>query len=110
MPPIQLAIRLLIPGSSLLLELPEVRQIAGPFDEPALGHPWVHADPRVDALQRDIQAMVETAADNPDRRVVFTAAWNLLHDAMGQAAPTLPAVAPGRPRVTIPYLSEPWYC
>ena len=107
-PPIQLAIRLLIPGGSLLLELPEVRRIVGPFDEVALGHPWIHADPRVDALQRDIQAMVEAAADNPGRRAVFATAWNLLHDAMGQTAPTLPDVA--RPRATIPYLSEPWYC
>ena len=41
--PIQLAIRLLITAGSPLLELPEIREIAGPFNPRSLTHPWVHA-------------------------------------------------------------------
>ncbi len=57
--PIQLAIRLLIPGGSRLLELEDVREMAGAFDREALAYPWRHADARVDELQRRVQAAVE---------------------------------------------------
>ena len=42
--PIQLAIRLLIPAGSRLLDLPEVRGMVGPFDSAALVFPWKHED------------------------------------------------------------------
>ncbi len=42
--PIQLAIRLLIPAGSRLLELDEIRRGVGDFDEAALVYPWKHAD------------------------------------------------------------------
>jgi radical SAM superfamily enzyme YgiQ (UPF0313 family) len=57
--PIQLAIRLLIPAGSRLLELPEVRDLVGPFDSAALVFPWKHADERVDALAREISQLVQ---------------------------------------------------
>ena len=38
--PIQLAIRLLIPAGSRLLELEDVRELVGPFDEAALVYRW----------------------------------------------------------------------
>ena len=41
--PIQLAIRLLIPAGSRLLELDEIRRGVGDFDEAALVYPWKHA-------------------------------------------------------------------
>jgi radical SAM superfamily enzyme YgiQ (UPF0313 family) len=41
--PIQLAIRLLIPAGSRLLELDEIRRGVGDFDEAALVYPWRHA-------------------------------------------------------------------
>ncbi|MGC2726615.1 MAG: CUAEP/CCAEP-tail radical SAM protein, partial [Candidatus Acidiferrales bacterium] len=56
--PIQLAIRLLIPTGSRLLELPEVLEMIGPFDEEALLYPWSHVDPRVDQLCEEIQRQV----------------------------------------------------
>src|SRR5262249_15637167 len=46
--PIQLAIRLLVPHGSRLLELDEVRSLVGPFDPATLTHHWLHPDPRVD--------------------------------------------------------------
>src|SRR5947208_3551815 len=44
--PVQLAIRLLIPAGSRLLELRDVRELVQPFDENALVYPWAHSDPR----------------------------------------------------------------
>ena len=46
--PVQLAIRLLIPQGSLLLELPEVRRMVEPFDAAGLCYPWKNSDERVD--------------------------------------------------------------
>src|SRR5262249_8905014 len=46
--PVQLTIRLLITAGSRLLELPEIRDLAGRFDARALVHPWRHPDPEVD--------------------------------------------------------------
>ena len=43
--PIQLAIRLLIPAGSRLLELPEVRDLVEGFDEVLLSYRWRHHDP-----------------------------------------------------------------
>ena len=109
-PSIQLAIRLLIPAGSRLLELPEVDALVGEFDPALLGYPWRHIDPRVDGLQRDIEAVVAHAGDAAGRREIFAHAWELLRGRLERPAAPLPPVTPGRPRVTIPYLSEPWYC
>ncbi|MFQ5846067.1 MAG: CUAEP/CCAEP-tail radical SAM (seleno)protein [Candidatus Methylomirabilales bacterium] len=109
--PIQLAMRLLIPAGSKLLELPEVRRMVGPFDEGALVYPWRHCVPRVDQLQADIQALVEAAAARGDgRREIFSQVWLLAERASQRSVRPLPPTAEAPPRVTIPYLTEPWYC
>jgi hypothetical protein len=109
-PAIQLAIRLLIPAGSLLLELDEVRRIAGPFDPAALVHPWRHSDPRVDALAEEVQSIVERGEKmGRSRAKLFQQIWNAAHAAAGLDAP-----APVEPmevaRAAVPYLTEPWYC
>jgi len=116
--PIQLAIRLLIPAGSRLLELPEVRAIVGPFDSAALVHPWTHDDPNVDALQERIQEIVHESAEACEsRRDVFAKIWDTVAGWPGAdstLAGTVPhgAVreAPRRARASVPYLTEPWYC
>ena len=106
-PPVQLAIRLLVPQGSRLLELPGFREKLLPFDSALLGYPWQHPDPRVDRLQREVQALVARGEqDKLARREVFAAAWRAAHDAAGRSAPPLPSSL-GEP---IPHLSEPWYC
>ncbi len=109
--PIQLAIRLLIPAGSKLLELPEVQEIVGPFDETALIYPWRHSDPSVDRLQGDIQALVGAAtARGASRREIFAQVWLLAEQAPGGLGRPLPLSVQTPARVTIPYLTEPWYC
>jgi hypothetical protein len=56
--PIQLAIRLLVPEGSRLLALDEMRAYLGGFDAATLAYRWAHPDPRVDALQREVIALV----------------------------------------------------
>jgi hypothetical protein len=103
--PIQLAIRLLVTSRSALLELPEVRDVIGPFDASSLTYPWHHANPAVDALQQQVMALVASGA-HAGRREAFAAIWDVAHAHGGRQAPPLPAM-PARPPA---YISEPWYC
>ena len=122
-PPVQLAIRLLIPAGSRLLELPEVRALAGPFDEQALTWRWQHPDPPVDQLQRDLEGMIaRLAKSGAARREIFSEVWKhlrktqedlLFHEKRGtrnEEPEPLPPIPAAAARCTVPYLTEPWYC
>jgi radical SAM superfamily enzyme YgiQ (UPF0313 family) len=103
--PVQLSIRLLVPPGSLLLA--SHRDRFGPLEPAALGHVWVHPDPRVDALQARLAALVERdAAAERDPSDTFADIRRLVHEAAG--APTVvPLPRPGRKS---PRMSEPWFC
>jgi hypothetical protein len=103
--PVQLAIRLLVTQNSRLLDLESIRAICQPFSPRSLTYPWSHPDPRVDALQQQIEAEVGGNLAAP-RREIFDRIWALAHAAAGrEAAPRTPS-----PSKMIPYLNEPWYC
>ena len=107
-PPVQLAIRLLVPQGSHLLHLPDFAARVGAFDEAMLGYPWQAEDPRVDALQGDIMAWVMDAEKAAlPRADVFAGIWTRTHAALGEAAPSLDPAQFGD---AIPHHSEPWYC
>jgi radical SAM superfamily enzyme YgiQ (UPF0313 family) len=100
--PIQLALRLLIPRGSLLLELPDVQSVITGFDDPALLYRWKHLDPDVDALA--IEAL-KLASLEGSRRAIFRKMWDL-----AASDRRLPDDFDLMPRATIPYMDEPWYC
>jgi radical SAM superfamily enzyme YgiQ (UPF0313 family) len=104
--PIQLAIRLLITDGSRLLALDDVRAVTRGFDAASLTHRWVHPDPRVDALQARLAALVG-AHVTASREELFARAWAEAHDAAGLRIARQP---PPVVRAAIPYLNEPWYC
>jgi radical SAM superfamily enzyme YgiQ (UPF0313 family) len=107
-PPVQLSIRLLVPQGSHLLDLTGFRAFIGDFDATLLGYPWHHSDPRVDALQQEVQTWVMQAEQQKlPRRAVFERVWQMAHAAAGIAAPDLAQADFGQP---IAHLSEPWYC
>ncbi len=109
-PPIQLAIRLLIPAGSRLLELPEVRAMVGAFDSAALVFPWKHQDARVDGLARDISQLVQRGESlRLSRTEIFAHILRAARAAAGKRdggskAHLLAA------RTPVPHLDEPWYC
>jgi len=108
--PIQLAIRLLIPPGSRLLELDEVREMVGPFDAKALVYPWKNPAPAVDRLCEELQDIVATSEKlKRSRSATFAKMWQAVGQAANQnlemrAQPVLV------PRAAVPYLNEPWYC
>jgi len=104
--PIQYAIRLLIPEGSRMLELADVRARVSHFDRESLVHVWRHADPRVDALHRAMEALVGARLNAP-REEMFARVWTQAHEA---ADLPIPRREPMLSRASVPYLNEPWYC
>jgi radical SAM superfamily enzyme YgiQ (UPF0313 family) len=103
--PVQLAVRLLVPDGSRLLDLAEVRALVQPFDAATLTWPWRHEDPRVDDLHRAVTA-VAAASGREDRGEVFDDIRALARRHAGLP----PAGASRRAPVAVPHLTEPWYC
>ena len=98
--PIQLAIRLLVTAESKLLELPEIRDLIGPFDAQSLTFPWRHPDSRVDDLQRAVMQIV--GSSNGSRGDVF--------DRIRAQATGSDARRPRHAGAIPPYMTEGWYC
>jgi radical SAM superfamily enzyme YgiQ (UPF0313 family) len=108
--PIQLAIRLLIPAESRLLELEEVRAMLGPFDAKALVYPWKNPNPAIDRLCEELQDIVAASEKlKRGRSATFEKMWQAVSRTGNQdlkkcSEPVLAS------RTTVPYLDEPWYC
>ena len=86
-PPVQLAIRLLVPPHSALLDDPEAASWVGPLDREASTHRWTHPDPRMDALFEQVASRVEAAEDaGEDPRQTWDAVRALAYEAAGRAA------------------------
>jgi radical SAM superfamily enzyme YgiQ (UPF0313 family) len=99
--PIQLAIRLLIPAGSKLLELEDLRVEA--FDPAALSYRWRHPDPEMDRLCADLQRLVgQGERIGASRGELFAMIWER---AFGAKADFEIAK-----RAAVPHLTEAWYC
>jgi len=108
--PVQLAIRLLIPSGSRLLELEEVRQIISPFDARALVYPWKHSNPAMDQLGQELQDLVATSEKlKRSRSATFEKMWQVVSRATNQHLQFSPRPVLAS-RATVPYLNEPWFC
>jgi radical SAM superfamily enzyme YgiQ (UPF0313 family) len=106
--PIQLAIRLLLPQGSKLLELEDVRQVVTGFDAATLAHQWMHPDPRVDQLQRDI-ALIVGGSVARNRLAVFSEISSLAHQRAGREHQAR-RIDSSLYQQVVPYMTEPWYC
>lgn len=107
-PSIQLAIRLLIPARSRLLELPEIAASISGFDEQSLVYPWAHSDPAMDDLaQRVLNIVADAEKKKSSRAKTFAEIWQAAGGLQPQPSLSSPAMQAARP---VPFLSEPWYC
>jgi radical SAM superfamily enzyme YgiQ (UPF0313 family) len=109
--PVQLAIRLLVPAGSRLLELPDLAQYISPFDHAGLVYPWRHSHPIVDQLQERVESCVQRSIKRGEpRSLTFRRVWSLAYSFAGRPAAEVPQEQIGAARATVPYLTEPWYC
>ena len=106
--PIQLAIRLLVPNGSRLLELDEWREHEGVFDESALSFRWTHPDPAVEHLYTTVRDLVSAGeVSEMSRREIFSDIWQAAHDSISLQSPSLMFE---KTHPTQPRMSEAWYC
>ena len=107
--PVQLAIRLLIPAGSRILELAEMKHYISGFDAEKLSYKWTPADPCVDDLQSKVYEAIQLGErEGSNRRAIFEQVWVIAHNACKQSAPALPPESADSSPV--PAMSEPWYC
>jgi len=107
-PSIQLAIRLLIPSRSRLLELPEIANSISEFDSERLVYPWKNVDPALDSLAEEIAGIVASAEKKKESRTdVFQRIWDAASRLQEFQKPQFRLPTAIKPA---PYLSEPWYC
>jgi radical SAM superfamily enzyme YgiQ (UPF0313 family) len=105
--PVQLGLRLLVPPGSQLAGAEDVAWSG--LDEEALTWRWVHPDPRMDALQREVAA---AAAEGERRREpaheTHARIASLAATAAGRSlGPVVPTPHSGR---NAPRLTEHWFC
>ncbi|HUQ91812.1 MAG TPA: CUAEP/CCAEP-tail radical SAM protein [Bryobacteraceae bacterium] len=102
---VQLALRLLIPPGSLLLELQDIQACISGYDKAALLYRWSNPNPEMDSLASSILRLVSTEQKRRrSRRDLFALIWEEAHGAPPREEFDL------IPRAAIPYMDEPWYC
>ena len=122
--PVQYGLRLLLPPGSPLAALLEAQGRLGAFNEDGLTYTWHAEDPRVDALQAELAALVEAAADPAacdcddeacvvaseveDAAVTFARVRVAAYAAAGRPAPT--AAPAAHLESVVPGLTESWFC
>jgi radical SAM superfamily enzyme YgiQ (UPF0313 family) len=110
--PVQYAIRLLLPPGSPLVPRLESEGRLGRFDDEALTYTWESTDPRLDALQRELAGIVESAActscdAEPPVETFRKAKAAALRRLEGSERPVEVAPQPAR---VVPGLTEAWFC
>jgi radical SAM superfamily enzyme YgiQ (UPF0313 family) len=107
--PVMLGIRLLVPPGSALLDDPRNAKWLGKLDAEAFTYQWEHADPRMDALQRDVARIAEAGeAEQRTQRDIFSAIWRASFEVGHERTPSLPE--PRFTRHPSPRLTEHWFC
>ncbi len=109
--PVQYTIRLLVPPGSLLESDPKMKPYLHGLDAPSFTHRWLHPDPRMDRLQRELVRVVEDATGRDEEpAMTFLRVGALARATRDGAVPTSVSVAPGSNRPCAPRLTEPWFC
>jgi hypothetical protein len=100
--PVQYTIRLLLPRGSLLLGHPDLAPHLGAWDDAKMTYEWTAAHEEIDALQRELAALVEecTAAGEPELQI-----YDRVRALVGAPPVDLSGCTTGQPRLT-----ETWFC
>ena len=104
-PAVQLAVRLLVPPGSALLNEPETQDWLGPLNAANFTYQWANQDSRLDTLQQEISALAEAGGDH---YAVFAAIERRAYALFGLSIPNFskPVMATLPP----PRLTEDWFC
>ena len=108
--PIQLAIRLLIPEGSRMLEVDDLCSVHRTVRPSTLSYPWVHPDPKVDALHADVTRIVGGRLVSDRRAGLRGDPRSSRTTRAGLRRPQAAAGTAIDASAIVPYMNEPWYC
>jgi hypothetical protein len=104
--PVQLAIKLLIPGGSLLESHPAVTPHLTTYDTAALTWRWRFANPEAEVLQKELDQIAAEASDcGAEVTSTLQTVWSTVESITGES---LGSIRPGAGNT--PRLTESWYC
>lgn len=103
--PVQMAIKLLVPPGSLLLEHEAMQAHLEEYDPSALTWQWSFADPEVDVLWKDLDAIAAEASDCGAETV---ATLRTMAGVVAAASDRPPSEMTAS--VPVPRLTESWFC
>ncbi len=108
---IQYAVRLLVPPGSYLLSSPAMQPFLGPLRRENFTYSWVHPDPRMDDLYRDVTSLLQrSVAEGQEPGRIYACIRELAEAARDSRAPQ-PESIDARPHVgRAVRLTEPWFC
>ena len=109
-PPVQYALRLLLPPGSPLIAQAEADGHLTGFDPDGLTYTWRNPDPAADALQREIAAFVGRLACSHHGPTDNAAAFSRIRALAARAAGLPPPRPPALSARWVPGLSEAWFC
>ena len=109
---VQFTIRLLVPPGSMLLQRPAIRPHLRELDPAAFGYAWIHPDPRMDRLHRQVTDLVTASVRTGEEAwVTFHRLRALALAVAGREAPASAKALDAAARQTrAPGLTEPWFC
>jgi hypothetical protein len=105
-PAVQLAVRMLVPPGSALLDHPDVAEWCGELDAANFSYRWNHPDPRMDTLQQEVMRIAEFIQEG-DPYWAFQRIESTARDMLG--APPIEWTFPSY-SVEVPRLTEHWFC
>ena len=108
--PIQLAIRLLIPNESYLLNLPQIKPYLKEYNQEALSYRWENKIQSVEKLCSIVQNIVETGTQKKySREEIFKTIYKATLKIKGSNKTKMPYINK-QSQLKIPSMSEPWFC
>ncbi len=104
-PAVQLAVRMLVPPHSALLDHPDADSWRGELEPQNFGYRWRHPDPRMDALHSAVTAIAEAGGDAYG---MFAAIERTAYVLDGREPPLW--MPPPLIELAPPRLTEDWFC
>jgi hypothetical protein len=109
--PVQYAVRLLVPPGSSLLSRPYMQTSLRGLNQSQFAYEWVHPDPRMDRLHKEVSILVErAAAESENPGLTFLHIRELACRAGGKPVPERTPSAVPIPAYSSVHLTEPWFC
>jgi radical SAM superfamily enzyme YgiQ (UPF0313 family) len=104
--PVQMAIKVLIPEGSLLVDQPEMTPHLTHFDPEALTWRWNFESAEAERLQKELDRIAADASDcQQDTHTTLQTMWEMVTTLTGQDLGELV-----RSEVPVPRLGESWFC